>query len=42
MTDLDPDTPFPRHRRYYIIIKIAVVLVGALIALRLFGVFTWP
>ncbi|HEY0440351.1 MAG TPA: hypothetical protein VGD36_09765 [Xanthobacteraceae bacterium] len=42
MTNLDPDTPFPRHRRYYIILKIAVVVLGAAIALRLFGVITWP
>ena len=32
-----PDTPFPRHWIYYIVIKIAVIAIGAAIALRYFG-----
>ena len=30
--------PFPRHRRYYLFIKIAVLLIAAYVALRLLGV----
>lgn len=34
-----PDTPFPKHWLYYIVLK-AVVIVGAIVlALKLFGVF---
>jgi hypothetical protein len=31
-----PDTPFPRHWIYYIVIKIAVIALGVAIALRYF------
>jgi hypothetical protein len=34
-----PDTPFPRHWRYYIVIKWAVIAAGVVLAVRLFGVF---
>jgi hypothetical protein len=34
-----PDTPFPRHWRYYIVLKWAVIAVAAAIALKLFGVW---
>jgi hypothetical protein len=37
MTKLD--TPFPRHRRYYIVLKWAVIAAAAVLALKLFGVF---
>lgn len=29
--------PFAKHRRYYVFIKIAVLLIAAYVALRLFG-----
>jgi hypothetical protein len=32
-----PDTPFPRHWLYYIAIKIVVLAVAVLAALRYFG-----
>jgi hypothetical protein len=32
-----PDTPFPRHWLYYIVIKIVVIVVAVLLALRYFG-----
>ena len=32
-----PETPFPRHWLYYIALKIVVLVVGAAIALYLFG-----
>jgi hypothetical protein len=32
-----PDTPFPRHWLYYIVIKIVVIVVAVLVALRYFG-----
>jgi hypothetical protein len=32
-----PDTPFPRHWLYYLILKIAVIAAGVAIALKLFG-----
>lgn len=32
-----PDTPFPRHWLYYIAIKIVVLAVAVLVALRYFG-----
>ena len=40
-TTSDPklDTPFPRHRLYYIVLKIAVIAVAAILALRFVGVF---
>ena len=34
-----PDTPFPRHWRYYNVLKWAVIAVAAVIALKLFGVW---
>jgi hypothetical protein len=33
-----PDTPFPKHWRYYILIKWAVIVAAILLALKLFGV----
>jgi hypothetical protein len=32
------DTPFPRHWLYYVILKIAVIIVAVILALYLFGV----
>jgi hypothetical protein len=34
-----PDTPFPRHWRYYIVLKWVVIAAAAVLALKLFGVF---
>src|SRR5437868_5055729 len=34
-----PDTPFPKHWRYYIFIKWAVIVAAALLVLNLFGAF---
>jgi hypothetical protein len=34
-----PDTPFPRHWRYYIVLKWAVIAAGVVLALKLLGVF---
>ncbi len=34
-----PETPFPKHWRYYIFIKWAVIIAAIVLALRLFGVF---
>ena len=34
-----PDTPFPRHWRYYIVIKWLVIAAAVVLALKLFGVF---
>jgi hypothetical protein len=34
-----PDTPFPRHWRYYIVIKWVVIAAAVVLALTLFGVF---
>jgi hypothetical protein len=34
-----PDTPFPKHWRYYIVLKWAVIAVAIVLALKLFGVF---
>ena len=34
-----PDTPFPRHWRYYIFLKWALIVAAAVLALRLLGVF---
>ena len=33
-----PATPFPRHWRYYIVLKWAVIAAAVVIALKLFGV----
>lgn len=32
-----PDTPFPRHWLYYIVLKIAIIVVAVAIALKIFG-----
>jgi hypothetical protein len=34
-----PDTPFPKHWRYYIVLKWAVIIAAAGLALKLFGAF---
>jgi hypothetical protein len=34
-----PDTPFPKHWRYYIVLKWVVIAAAVVIALKLFGVF---
>jgi hypothetical protein len=34
-----PDTPFPRHWRYYIVLKWGVIAAAVVLALKLFGVF---
>ena len=35
-----PDTPFPKHWRYYIVSQDGCVIAGAVVlALKLFGVF---
>ncbi len=34
-----PDTPFPKHWRYYIVLKWAVIALAVAIALKLFGVW---
>ena len=34
-----PDTPFPKHWRYYIVIKWAVIVAAVVLALKLFGIF---
>jgi hypothetical protein len=33
-----PDTPFPRHWLYYIVLKLAVIAAAVLLALYYFGV----
>jgi hypothetical protein len=33
-----PETPFPGHWRYYIVLKWTVIAAAAVIALKLFGV----
>jgi hypothetical protein len=32
-----PDTPFPKHWRYYIVIKWAVIAAAIVLALKLIG-----
>ena len=32
-----PDTPFPRHWLYYVILKIALIAAAVVIALKYFG-----
>jgi hypothetical protein len=32
-----PDTPFPKHWRYYIVLKWAVIAAAVVIALKLLG-----
>jgi hypothetical protein len=34
-----PDTPFPKHWRYYIVLKWVVIAAAIVIALKVFGVF---
>lgn len=34
-----PDTPFPRHWLYYVVIKFVVIAGALAIALKLFGVW---
>jgi hypothetical protein len=34
-----PDTPFPRHRYYYIALKFAVILAAFALAIFVFGQF---
>jgi hypothetical protein len=34
-----PDTPFPKHWRYYIVLKWVVIIAAVVIALKLFGAF---
>jgi hypothetical protein len=34
-----PDTPFPKHWRYYIVLKWAVIALAVALALKLFGVW---
>jgi hypothetical protein len=38
MSDQPPETPFPRHWLFYIVIKITILVLGAFAALRYFGV----
>jgi hypothetical protein len=35
----DPETPFPKHWRYYIFIKWAVIIAAIVLALKLLGEF---
>lgn len=35
-----PDTPFPRHWLYYIVLKIVVIVIAVGLALYLFGFFS--
>lgn len=32
-----PDTPFPRHWLYYIVLKVAIITVSLALALKYFG-----
>jgi hypothetical protein len=34
-----PDTPFPKHWRYYIVLKWAVIVAAVVLVLKLFGAF---
>jgi hypothetical protein len=34
-----PDTPFPKHWRYYIVLKWAVIIGAAVLALKFLGAF---
>ncbi len=34
-----PDTPFPKHWLYYIVLKVMVIAAALAIALKLFGVW---
>jgi len=35
-----PDTPFPRHWLYYLVLKIVVIACAVYFALRIFGFIT--
>jgi hypothetical protein len=32
-----PDTPFPRHWLYYIVLKIVIIAVAVAVTLKIFG-----
>ena len=34
-----PDTPFPKHWRYYIVLKWLVIAAAIVLVLKLFGAF---
>jgi hypothetical protein len=34
-----PETPFPRHWRYYLLLKFAIIAVAVAVALKFFGVW---
>ena len=34
-----PDTPFPKHWRYYIVLKWVVIAAAVVLALKLLGAF---
>jgi hypothetical protein len=34
-----PETPFPKHWRYYIVIKWVVIAAAVVLVLKLFGAF---
>jgi hypothetical protein len=34
-----PDTPFPKHWRYYIVLKWVVIVAAVVLVLKLFGAF---
>jgi hypothetical protein len=36
---MKPETPFPKHWRYYITLKWALIAAALVIALKLFGVW---
>jgi len=34
-----PDTPFPRHWLYYIVLKIAIIVAAVVVATKYFGLW---
>jgi hypothetical protein len=34
-----PDTPFPKHWRYYIVLKWVVIVAAVVLVFKLFGAF---
>ena len=34
-----PETPFPRHWLYYIVLKVVIIAAAAALALKFFGVW---
>ena len=34
-----PDTPFPRHWLYYIVLKVSVIVLAVALALKFFGLW---